>query len=542
MSKRIVISLASVLIGCFMLSSCAGPFIRSGKERTAKDPETTSESSKAATSKIDKIDIPEEGCPVEFPDGEVYDYVMDLKFDPDEQTVGGHVIFTFFNDSEDPWNELCMRDYPSLFDDMNVYVLKVKDGGGITRIENITDSRTGALEYERDPDDKSVIWIKLGKPLEAGEHMTLTYDFLTLIPTNPDRFGAAGGIYNITNFYPILAEYVNGSWSHERYFNTGECFYSEISDYHVTIEAPEGSVFASTGEEISSVTEGGWETVKFEAPFVRDFVFSASEFFEKKTEDIEGVKVNVFYSKDKPAQQDMTDVTDKCFDVAGTSLKAFGEAFGRYPYGELDIVLSPLKAGGMEYPNLVIITNEVCHEYISVFEPYDQLENCLCHEIGHQWFMGIVGSNSGAEPWLDESVTSYTELVYYEYLGGKVFDDHVAGYRRMDRDLSEVDRDKEREEGILEENISPYLDVPYSNFPTDLYYTAYIYDTGKAFCYQLEEACGREEFHGVLRAYVHRYAFKNATTKDFLEVLYGCAGQDNGELNRLVATMLKTRI
>ena len=503
---------------------------------------TEESSATRATKKIEKITPPDKGCEIRFPDREVYDYTMDLKFDPAGQTIGGHVKFDFFNDSEDVWNELCMRDYPSLFDDMEYYAVKVKDGGGITRIENMDDSRAGGLDPERDPEDKSIIWIKLTKPLLPGEKMTLTYDFLTLIPSNPDRFGVSGGIYNVTNFYPILAEYSDGSWSHEPYFNCGECFYSEIANYHVTIEAPEGFVFATTGEELSKDINGGKETIKFEAPFVRDFVFSASELFEKKTEDMNGVKVNLFYSKDKPANYDMTETSDKCFQVADRSLKAYGEAFGKYPYGELDIILSPLKVSGMEYPNLVLVANEVCHDHVMVFEPFDQLENCLCHEIGHQWFMGIVGSNSGAEPWLDESVTSYTELVYYEYLGGKVFDDHIQGYRTEDRDLKQIDRDKEREDGILEENISPYLDIPYSKFPTDAYYTAYIYDTGKAFCYQMEEACGREEFHGALRAYVQRYAFRNADTGDFLRVLFGCVGQDNEKLNGLVSNMLSTQL
>ena len=536
MRKTSFRSLAVLISFCLALLTSCTP-----SDRIPKEDSSEQSSSARITGKIEKITPPDKGCKIEFPDGEVYDYTMDLKFDPQEQTIGGHVSLDLYNDSEDPWNELCMRDYPSLFDDMKVYAVKVKDGGGITDIDKMADSRTGGLEFERDPADKSVIWIKLVKPLAPGEHMTLTYDFLTLIPNNPDRFGVSGGIYNVTNFYPILAEYVDGSWSHEPYFNIGECFYSEIANYHVTIEAPQGFVFAATGEEVSSEKHGGKETFRFESPFVRDFVFSTSAFFDKKTEDIGGVKVNLFYSKDKPANYDMTETSDKCFNVAESSLKAFGEAFGKYPYGELDIVLSPLKVSGMEYPNLVLVSNDLCHENARVFEPFDQLENCLAHEIGHQWFMGIVGSNSGAEPWLDESVTSYTELVYYEYLGGKVFDDHIQGYRTEDRDLRQIDRDKEREDGILEENISPYLDIPYSKFPTDAYYTAYIYDTGKAFCYQMEEACGREEFHGALRAYVQRYAFRNANTGDFLRVLFGCVGQDNEKLNGLVGNMLRTQ-
>ena len=58
----------------------------------------------------------------------------------------------------------------------------------------------------------------------------------------------------------------------------------------------------------------------------------------------------------------------------------------------------------------------------------------------------------------------------------------------------------------------------------------------------MEECLGTEEFHGVLREYVHRYAFTNANTHDFLEVLYEYAGNDNETLNNIVANCLQTEI
>ena len=496
---------------------------------------TTSETTTSETRVIEPITPPEKGCAIEFPDREVYDYKMDLKFDPKDQTIGGHVVFDFYNDSKDTWNELCLRDYPSLFDSVKVYATGLKKGGGLTVISNIKDSRSGSLSHKRDGSDVSVVWIDLDKPLAPSEHMTLEYDFVTMIPNNPDRFGVYGGIYNVCNFYPILAEYVDGGWSHLPYISEGECFYSEISNYHVTIEAPKAYTFASTGSEVSSDQSGDNLIHKFEAPFVRDFVFSTCEFYEKKTNKLEGVDVNVFYSSDKPAQLEMNGVVDVCFKTAETSLKAFGDAFGKYPYADLDIVLSELAAGGMEYPNLVIITNDVCHDYVRMFRSYDQLEVCLAHEIGHQWFMGIVGSNSAAEPWLDESITSYTELVYYEYVGGKQFENQVMGYTSKDWDMSALDRDKD-------ENSGYYVDSPYSEFATDMDYVSMIYGTGKGFCYQMEEAVGRDEFHGALRAYVHKYAFTNANTKDFLAVLYGVVGRDNDKLNKIINNMLRTKI
>ena len=69
-----------------------------------------------------------------------------------------------------------------------------------------------------------------------------------------------------------------------------------------------------------------------------------------------------------------------------------------------------------------------------------------------------------------------------------------------------------------------------------------VYVDGKAVLYQMEEILGREKFHGIIRGYVKRNAFKNASTKDFLKALYDCAGKDNDELNELVEKVFRTKI
>ena len=55
----------------------------------------------------------------------------------------------------------------------------------------------------------------------------------------------------------------------------------------------------------------------------------------------------------------------------------------------------------------------------------------------------------------------------------------------------------------------------------------------------MEEAVGREEFHAILREYVHRNAFTNSTEDRFFEVLFECAGQDNQDLNALIESVFE---
>ncbi|MBR6019445.1 MAG: M1 family metallopeptidase [Lachnospiraceae bacterium] len=509
---------------------------------------------------------PAKNCEILFPERELYHYDMDLLLDPENRTVGGHVVFTFYNDSKDSWNELCLRDYSSHFIDAKTAGYDPKrytPNGALTEIANVSDSRNeGTLDVERDK-DASVVWLKLKTPLAPGEKMTLTYDFTAKIPTVPDRYGVYEDVYNVTNFYPILAEYDKNGWSHEGFINCGECFYSEVSDYDVRLTVPKGYLVATTGTESDKKEEGDKVVYTLKAPCVRDFVFSASDQFVVHEADYDGVHVKLMYNKkldseiiwsvDSPIKIDMSDAAAATMDAARDSLAAFGEALGRYPYDELDIVIAKIDAGGMEYPNMIIITDDEIYP-IGVFnysddmqgdkEPdakdftpsFEQLTTCVAHEIGHQWFMGIVGSNSGMEPWLDESITSYTELIYEEYLWAKSGKGdkpiYLMRHSRQTTDLCDVTQLKY----MMQRGMIP-LNQSYYEFKEDSDYISAIYQEGQTTLYQMEEILGHDEFQSVLREYVRRNAFTNSTTARFFEVLFEYAGHDNADLNKLIDNM-----
>ena len=475
---------------------------------------------------------PEEGCIIAFPDRPLYQYDMDLILNEEEHTVSGHVIFTFYNDSEDSWDKLCMRDYPSLFTDPEPvgYDSSMELFGALTEIVNITDARDGAaLAYERD-DDVSVIWLHLQKPLAPNEWMTLSYDFTATIPHVADRFGYEAGVFNVTNFYPILAEYADGEWSHAAFYDVGECFFSEVADYDVKLTVPAGFTVAATGTETGKTETDDAVTVTVHAPCVRDFVFSASGSFVWTDAVFDGVHVNVLYNAESQPVSDMSQPVEAVFRAAEGALSAFGTAFGKYPYEELDVVLAPIYAGGMEYPNLVIIADMLCdpayRRYASEDKPYQRLTNCVVHEIGHQWFMGIVGNNSGMQPWLDESFASYSELVYSEFLG-----DPDSDQKEMIAEWNLSDPVKLKK---LKNSICVPINRAYYDFASSLLYERAVYSLGEAVLFRMEEILGEREFHAVLREYVHRNAFTNAEPSDFFDVLFAYAGTDNAALNELV--------
>jgi aminopeptidase N len=81
--------------------------------------------------------------------------------------------------------------------------------------------------------------------------------------------------------------------------------------------------------------------------------------------------------------------------AAQQSVATFSASFGTYPYPELDVVLGAFPDfGGMEYPTII-------------FSEVDKWT--VAHEVAHQWWYGLVGNDQYAEPWLDESLATWSE-------------------------------------------------------------------------------------------------------------------------------------
>jgi aminopeptidase N len=80
----------------------------------------------------------------------------------------------------------------------------------------------------------------------------------------------------------------------------------------------------------------------------------------------------------------------------------FSRRFGKYPYGEVDLVLNDkwVSFSGMEYPG-----------YVLLIAPATEA-GPVVHELAHQWWYGIVGNNEYADPWLDEAFATYASSLH----------------------------------------------------------------------------------------------------------------------------------
>ena len=128
----------------------------------------------------------------------------------------------------------------------------------------------------------------------------------------------------------------------------------------------------------------------YTATEVRDFAWAAGR-LEQVTGNAGATKVVVSYRAGAVTKVQ----AQRMLAAAQKSVSTFAASFGPYPYPELDVVLGAFPDfGGMEYPTIV-------------FSEVDKWT--VAHEVAHQWWYGLVGNDQYAEPWLDESLATWSE-------------------------------------------------------------------------------------------------------------------------------------
>src|SRR5206468_12709020 len=90
-----------------------------------------------------------------------------------------------------------------------------------------------------------------------------------------------------------------------------------------------------------------------------------------------------------------------------SALEDDSHRFGPYPWPAYTVAVEPALRGGIEYP-------------MHVMQGPGTIGRTTPHEIGHEWFYGLVGNDQGRDPWLDEGLASWAEARHESTLAGFV--------------------------------------------------------------------------------------------------------------------------
>ena len=333
-------------------------------------------------------------------------YKIVAMFDDEENILTCSQDVEYYNGTEVVLNEINFHLYPNAFGEhaqnkpvsLNGYQTAYYNGlnyGYI--IINHVFVEGDEITFEIGGEDNNILEVPILE-LYPGDFVSLKIEYEVKLPNIKHRFGYAENTYNFGNFYPIACVYESGGFMRDPYNSNGDPFYSEMANYNVTISFDEGFVAAHTGEAKKTESKEGITSINIEAKVVRDFAFVLSRNFEVVSEKYGDTTVSYYYYDDP---QHMTSLK------AGVdALATFSRLFGEYPYPTLSIVKTNFLHGGMEYPNLVYISDAMSSdgEYLNV----------IIHEVAHQWWYGLVGSNSYRNAWLDEGLTEFSTIMFYE--------------------------------------------------------------------------------------------------------------------------------
>lgn len=234
--------------------------------------------------------------------------------------------------------------------------------------------------------------VDLSTSLAQGERTTIAMRVSIELPQRNDRFGYHAGLALLGTALPTLAVRDDLGWQLEPFVDLGESFYSIVGSYQVTLDVPTGLSTPTTGYAVSSQTNASRRITTYEARNVRDFEWAAGR-LETVRARSGATQVVVSY---RPGDITRAQATTG-LDVAVRSLRTYSRDFGGLPYPEIDVVLTGFTAfGGMEYPAIIFANRG---------------RITIAHEVAHQFFYGVVGNDQFDEPWLDESLATWTSYL-----------------------------------------------------------------------------------------------------------------------------------
>lgn len=429
------------------------------------------------------------------------------------------------------------------------YYSKPEERGFIDSLDFKVNGESVKVEWDKENED--ICKLILASPLKSHDTITITTPFHVKLPDAKfSRLGHSGQAYYITQWYPKPAVFDNLGWHPMPYLNQGE-FYSEFGSFDVSVTLPKNYLLAATGDRIDAQEEEQWlmrkvqeteqlmmnnklvskkaefpesstetKTIRFRQSNVHDFAWFADKRFHVLKDRVQlphtsrGVDTWVFFTDNEAS------LWKKSLEYINDATLYYSYMIGDYPYNHVTAIDGVIAAGGgMEYPNITVI-GESGNDFT--------LETTIMHEVGHNWFYGILGTNERDFPALDEGLNSLYEM---RYIKAKYPEKTLASYIGKDSTFKFLGLNKFKHE---ESYRLAYLLAATRNTDqaianeapafTSYNYGAIVYSkTAVVFNYLLNSV-GADRFDEAMRFYFENWKFKHPNSADLQNTLeYHCS-------------------
>jgi hypothetical protein len=320
------------------------------------------------------------------------------------------------------------------------------------------------------------------------------------------------GVMLLGTSYPVLAVHDGDEWMRKLEPTVGDNIFNEVAEYEVKIEMPPGVVvFTSAGDE--QKLSAGEGAVVFSAPALRDFAIIAGRNLHSEQMEVGKTTLRSIFIAEHER------IGKRVLTMAADSLRIFSSKFGPLPFKTLNIAEAPLVAGlgSNEFSGLEVIASayyvdfdspamrnlpEIIREQRPSVE--ESLEWGVAHLTAHQWWGATVGNNPAREPVLDESLASWSALLYFRETYGEqkaalVLQDQLQGVYRLYRTFGGDDMDANR---------------PARDYRNTFQYAAVVATKGALMFVQLQRLLGEEKMLAALRNYYKANVLEIAELED----------------------------
>jgi hypothetical protein len=384
---------------------------------------------------------------------------------------------------------------------------------------------------EAHPQHIDVLKLKLPKPLKPGDSISITTDFKVKLPSYFSRSGFADGEFMICQWYPKPAVFDKNGWHEFPYLDMGE-FYSDYASFNVNITVPADYVVGATGvlqnaDELAAYkrigaknaanrngkpvlyvpqNKNGVKKLNYKMANVPDFAWFADKDFVVQYDTLKLGSGKVIDAFTYYHNKDST-LWNYSVDYAKDAVKRYSKWIGEYEYPVVQVVEGPKNnsSGGMEYPTITLITSPDAKK--------ESLDAVIAHEVGHNWFMSMLGSNERQHAWQDEGLNTYFQFRYEaeKYRSNSIFGDKIP---------IEVQALPVKEflgaiygalSGIPMESA---IDLPSDKFTTSDEYSTASYLKTALWLYILEDGVGREKIDNAFKHYFNLWKGKHPQPQD----------------------------
>jgi hypothetical protein len=502
-------------------------------------------------------------------------YKINVSLDDVKHELNADESMEYINNSPDALPIIYMHLWPNAYKNNNtalvkqlvengdtkLYYAKPEDRGYIDRLDFKVDGAPVKIEYMGDSID--ICKLILNKPLAVGAKIVITTPFHVKIPLGIySRMGHLDQAYQITQWYPKPAVYDVNGWNPIPYLNQGE-FYSEFGSFDVSITLPKNYVVGATGDLVDGEKETAWlnekvketeaikefsqdlsypasdketKTLRYKQSKVHDFAWFADKRFHVLKGEVEmphtkhKVTTWVMFTNSQP------NLWKNSIEYMNDALHYYSLWNGDYPYNHCTAIDGALTAGaGMEYPNITVIgpsANAIIHEIT------------IMHEVGHNWFYGMLGSNERIHPWMDEGMNSFNEqrYVYTKYPSDKFKGKSEIGDLGRFGSKFGFDRVNHLKEGELSYtinaavNLDQPVDAPAYTY-TSLNYAGIVYSKTALIFDYMKDYLGEELFDKCMQQHFDTWKFKHPQPQDVRAIFENTSGK---KLSWFFDDMMKT--